>query len=275
MKILACDTSGRACSCCLYEAGNVRDARFLNNGLTHSQTFMPMVHELMEENQMTYPELEAQACTVGRGSFTGIRIGVSAVKTMAMAAKKPAIKVSSLEALAEPLREEDALIVPMIDGRNHRAWAAGFYHGKNVIAEMADDVSVIAELVRAWKKEDPKRASLPTVTVGNGGKMYLEEVEKQEETERDMARYAEEYAEIRSEYVAAIASRKYEAEQAAMLEKGVAEKALPASMMLRFSPRAMMPVYRAKTQAERVADEQGKAVEQVPIRYYSTMEEEK
>ena len=118
MKILACDTSNRACSVCLWEDGKLIDKRFRNDGLTHSQTFMPQMHDLMEKNRSTYEELDALACTVGPGSFTGIRIGVSAVKTMAMVLEKPAIPVSSLEAMAFSFREEDALIVPLIDCRN-------------------------------------------------------------------------------------------------------------------------------------------------------------
>ena len=110
MKILACDTSNRACSSCLLSDGKVVDARFLNNGLTHSQTFMPQVHDLMESNGEKYENLDALACTVGPGSFTGIRIGVSAIKTMALVLGKPAIPVSSLAAMAYPLSSENALV---------------------------------------------------------------------------------------------------------------------------------------------------------------------
>lgn len=269
MKILACDTSNRACSCCLYEDGRVVDAKFLNNGLTHSQTFMPMVHDLMQENGEDYRGLDALACTVGPGSFTGIRIGVSAVKTMAMAAVKPAIPVSSLEALAEPLKEEDALIVPMIDCRNKRAWAAAYYHGEQVISEMADDVSAIVGKCEKYRSE--KLSGKKILVIGNGGKMYLQE----EGVCRETVLFKEGYEEIRSENVAAIAARMVEKELTVMGEKNVPEKSRTGALMIRFSPRALMPVYRAKTQAERVADEQGKKVEDVPIRYYSTLDDEK
>lgn len=253
MKILACDTSNKACSSCLWADGKVIDVQFRNDGLTHSQTFMPQVHDLMQKNQTDYPELDAVACTVGPGSFTGIRIGVSAIKTMALVAEKPAIPVSSLRAMAWPLREEDALVLPMIDCRNQRAWVAGFYHDEEVLAERADDVSVIAQAVETWRADKPETK---IIVVGNGGKMLLEFVTENVE-------YKEGFDDIHAEHVAAIAEK-------IALASGHTGEALYQA----FQPAALMPVYRAKTQAERTAKEQGKDTQNIPIRYYSTTEPE-
>lgn len=253
MKILACDTSNRACSSCLFSDGKVVDARFLNNGLTHSQTFMPQVHDLMESNGEKYENLDALACTVGPGSFTGIRIGVSAIKTMALVLGKPAIPVSSLAAMAYPLSSENALVVPMIDCRNRRAWAAGYYHGKEVIPEGASEVEKIAEACLSWRAEnDP---DLKIILIGNGGKMLLDEISEN-------AEFREGFDEIHPEAVAKMA------EETAGAFAG--EKDLSKALLEKYPAGALMPVYRAKTQAERMAKEQGKDVESVPIRYYST-----
>ncbi len=252
MKILACDTSNRACSCALIEEGSIVGAKFINNGLTHSQTFMPLVHDLMEENDTKYEELDAVACTVGPGSFTGIRIGVSAVKTMAMALDIAAVPVSSLRAMAYPLKEEDALIVPMIDCRNHRAWAGGFYHDEQVVSELASDIAEILEKCRAWR--DANLPGKKIVLIGNGAKVAAGELNAETMPETV---YREGHEEIRSEDVAAIA-----------------EKIIEKNGISAFAAEKMMPVYRAKTQAERMAAEQGKQVENIPIRYYSTMDEE-
>ena len=261
MKILACDTSNRACSCALIDEGSIVGAKFINNGLTHSQTFMPLVHDLMEENTTKYEELDAVACTVGPGSFTGIRIGVSAVKTMAMALEIAAVPVSSLRAMAYPLRGEDALIVPMIDCRNHRAWAGGFYRDEEVVSELASDITEILEKCRAWR--DANLPGKKIVLIGNGAKVAAkdlfgaESAAAGEPAGEDFAiECREEHEDIRSEDVAAIA------------EKIIKETGTSA-----FGAEKLMSVYRAKTQAERMADEQGKQVENIPIRYYSTMED--
>lgn len=271
MKILACDTSNKACSSCLWEDGKLVDARFRNDGLTHSQTFMPQVHELMEANHMDYATLDAVASTVGPGSFTGIRIGVSAVKTMALVAEKAAIPVSSLRALAWPCRKEEALVLAMIDCRNQRAWVAGFLHDEEVLRERADDVTEIAKATEAWRAEYAAQNGLQPeevriLTVGNGGRM-LADVMRGVEVREDAD-------EIRAESVAEIAERTARARLAdAHLEADCEQAA--ATLYEMFPPAALMPVYRAKTQAERTAKEQGKDTQNIPIKYYSTTDSEK
>src|ERR1035437_5648171 len=151
MLILACDTSNAACSACLFEDGQVQKQSFLSLGLTHSQTFMPMVHDLMATSGRTYREIDAFACTVGPGSFTGIRIGVSAVKAMAMTADKAAIPVSSLKALAFPLFSgEDNFAAAAIDARNKRVFCAAYYNGSEVISEDARSADEFLRMCSEW-----------------------------------------------------------------------------------------------------------------------------
>ncbi len=278
MRILACDTSNRACSCCLWEDGRSIDTRFRNDGLTHSQTFMPQVHDLMEKNQAEYADLDALACTVGPGSFTGIRIGVSAVKTMAMALEKPAIPVSSLEALAYPLREEDALVVPLIDCRNHRAWAAAYYKGRQVLPEVADDVNEIRRACLDYVAKE--LASKPVLLIGSGSALFLEEEGAAALKEAGItAEYREGFDEILPESVAAIAEATAraaaETQATATANEAPAAQAAEEALVRVFPATGLMPVYLSRTQAERNAKEQGKEVVDVPIRYYSTLDEEK
>ena len=259
MKILACDTSNRACSVCLFEDGKVIDTRFRNDGLTHSQTFMPQMHDLMESNSRSYEDLDVLACTVGPGSFTGIRIGVSAVKTMALVLGKPAVPVSSLEAIAWPLKDEDALIVPLIDCRNHRAWGAAYYHGRQVLPEVASDVNEIREACLNFVKE--KLPGKKILLVGTGAKLFLE-------TEIPGAEYREGLDEILPENAAAVAENNaLKAVKARPMEDVMT---IEATLLKKFPAAALMPVYLSKTQAERTAAEQGKETMEIPIRYYST-----
>lgn len=260
MKIVACDTSNRACSVCLWEDGSSVDTRFRNDGLTHSQTFMPMLHDLMEKNGAAYEDLDMLACTVGPGSFTGIRIGVSAVKTMALVLEKPAVPVSSLEAMAWPLKGEDALIVPLIDCRNKRAWAAAYYKGEQVLPEAASDISEIFNKVISYRGE--KLSGKKILLLGSGAKIFLEVKENAEMESGEkipLVEYREGLDEIHPENVAAVAQKIAEAEEKA-----------GNVLLAKYPAAALMPVYLSKTQAERTAGEQGKEVKDIPIRYYST-----
>jgi tRNA threonylcarbamoyladenosine biosynthesis protein TsaB len=129
MKILVCDTSNSTCCAGVYEDGREIAYKLSLEKKTHSETFMPLVHEVMEQAGITHAELDAYAVTVGPGSFTGVRIGLAAVKAMALAAGKGCIPVSSTEALARSVdnvtaaRKEDTLIVPAFDARNNRVFA--------------------------------------------------------------------------------------------------------------------------------------------------------
>lgn len=129
MKILVCDTSNSTCCAGVYEDGKEIAYKLSLEKRTHSETFMPLVHEVMEEAGISHQDLDAYAVTVGPGSFTGVRIGLSAVKAMALAAGKGCIPVSSTEALARSVdnatsaRKDETIIVPAFDARNNRVFA--------------------------------------------------------------------------------------------------------------------------------------------------------
>ena len=83
MKILSIDTSSKICSTAILENDKVMAEINLDDGKTHSENLMPMVAEILSQNNLTLADIELIACCVGPGSFTGIRIGVASVKAMA------------------------------------------------------------------------------------------------------------------------------------------------------------------------------------------------
>lgn len=129
MKLLVCDTSNSNCSAGVFEDGKEICYELSFETLTHSETFMPLVHRVMTKAGIKHEDLDGYAVTVGPGSFTGIRIGLAAVKGMALAAGKKCIAVSSTEALARSCENVtmtpkfETLIVPAIDARNNRVFA--------------------------------------------------------------------------------------------------------------------------------------------------------
>ena len=155
MKILVCDTSNSTCCAGVYEDGREVAYKLSFEKKTHSETFMPLVHEVMEQAGITHAELDAYAVTVGPGSFTGVRIGLAAVKAMALAAGKGCIPVSSTEALARSVdnvtaaRKEDTLIVPAFDARNNRVFAQAMEDdtAKTLVAENAYDADDLVKKI--------------------------------------------------------------------------------------------------------------------------------
>lgn len=136
MLILASDTTGSAVSAALWQDGRILAECALCNGLAHSQTFMPLLVDLLKQGGRTIKAVDLFAVTVGPGSFTGIRIGISAVKAMAYATGKPAVGVSTLEAMAWPFHAcRRTLVCPMLDARNERVFAGAWLDGRPVIAE--------------------------------------------------------------------------------------------------------------------------------------------
>ena len=129
MKLLVCDTSDKNCSAGIFEDGKEICYELSFESKTHSETFMPLVHRVMERADIRHEDLDGYAVTVGPGSFTGIRIGLAAVKGMALAANKKCIAVSSTEALARSCDnvtmtpKEETIIIPAFDARNNRVFA--------------------------------------------------------------------------------------------------------------------------------------------------------
>lgn len=129
MRLLVCDTSDKNCSAGIFEDGREICYELSFESKTHSETFMPLVHRVMERADIRHEDLDGYAVTVGPGSFTGIRIGVAAVKGMALGANKKCIAVSSTEALARSCDnvtmtpKEETIIVPAFDARNNRVFA--------------------------------------------------------------------------------------------------------------------------------------------------------
>ena len=131
MKLLCCDTSNRTCCAGIYEDGKELSYELSLETRTHSETFMPLVMRVLGDCNLKVGDMDALAVTVGPGSFTGIRIGLSAVKGMALASGLNVYPVSSLKSLALSVENvtsepENTIIVPCFDARNDRVFAAAY-----------------------------------------------------------------------------------------------------------------------------------------------------
>lgn len=126
MKLLAIDTSSKVASAALFEEDHLVCACDLMCGLTHSQRLMPLVEDCFALAGWQPGQVDYFAVVRGPGSFTGVRIGVSAVKGMADALGKPVVGVNTLETLAASLPFAQGLVVPLLDARRGQVYAAAY-----------------------------------------------------------------------------------------------------------------------------------------------------
>ena len=164
MGILAFETSAKAASVALLEGGNLLAESYQNAGLTHSRTILVMAEHLLQSCELTPQDVEAVAVAMGPGSFTGLRIGVSALKGLAWAADKPCCGVSTLEAMAQNLRHMDGLIVCSMDARRSQVYNAVFAAEGGQLTRLTPDRAIALSQLAEELQGDPR----PKLVVGDG-----------------------------------------------------------------------------------------------------------
>lgn len=170
MKLLALETSAKAASCAVLEDGVPVASAWQCTGLTHSRTLLPMVEGMLKNSELTMEAMDAVAVAAGPGSFTGLRIGIAAVKGLAWAAEKPCIPVSTLEAMAWPLAHLEGSIVCAMDARRQQIYNAVFLADSGALERLREDRALSLEEAAAGL------AGLdgPMTIVGDGAQMCFE-----------------------------------------------------------------------------------------------------
>ena len=167
MRILALETSARACSAAVTEDGRLIASALQCTGLTHSRTLMPMVEAMLKNAELDAVDCDAIAVANGPGSFTGIRIGVSAAKGLAFALDKPAVGVSTLEAMARNVSFMDGLVICAMDARRQQVYNALFRAEGGRLARLTPDRPIgLQELAEELKGSDQRK-----IVVGDGGRL--------------------------------------------------------------------------------------------------------
>ena len=154
MNICALDTASLACSVALMTDGKLRGERLANNGLTHSQTLMPMLEELLRSEGLRPKDIDVFAAVTGPGSFTGVRIGVCAAKGLCEATGAKAAKADALETLAWAAAFEGP-ILPILDARRQQVYTALFRKSSGALTRLTDDMaSPLAEVMESLPKDE-------------------------------------------------------------------------------------------------------------------------
>ena len=164
MKLLALESSAKAASCAVFAGGELLASAWQAAGLTHSRTLLPMVEDMLRNCGLAAADMDAFAVAAGPGSFTGLRIGVSAVKGLAWGLEKPCIPVSTLEAMAWPLAHLEGNIVCAMDARRQQIYNAVFLAEGGELTRLREDRAVSLEDAAA----DLAALGEPLTIVGDG-----------------------------------------------------------------------------------------------------------
>jgi tRNA threonylcarbamoyladenosine biosynthesis protein TsaB len=225
VKLLALDTAAGACSVAIRHEGGVLQHRLAEMTHGHAEALMPMVREVMDAAGASFTDLDAIAVTVGPGAFTGIRIGLAAARGMALAARLPTLGVTTLEALAHAVPEEERAgrnVLALIDSRRRDLFAQLFDAGLSPEGEP----EIIAPDALA-----ARLAARPVVVAGDGVKLLRDALAGEDGAiaESTAAPWPD------AAHVAAIAAARYSA-----LGPEAAKAPPPAPLYLR-PPEAKLP----------------------------------
>ncbi|MGN0529253.1 MAG: tRNA (adenosine(37)-N6)-threonylcarbamoyltransferase complex dimerization subunit type 1 TsaB [Eubacterium sp.] len=165
--LLSLDSSAVTASVALTDGEKILNNEFVNSGLTHSETLMPIVKRVM--NGYDYSDLDAIAVNVGPGSFTGIRIGVAAAKGIAFVNNTPCISVSTLESIAYNFIDTDCIVCAVMDARRMQFYNALFRVSGKSVERICDDRAIsVEDLSRDIAKYDK------VIVAGDGAKLCCE-----------------------------------------------------------------------------------------------------
>ena len=214
--LLSMDSSAGTASVALTDGDEIIKSEFVNSGLTHSETLLPMITRVMDGRK--YSELDGIAITAGPGSFTGVRIGVATVKGLAFNDDIPCYSVSTLEAIAYNFVDKNAVVCAVMDARRMQFYNALFKVQNGKVERLCDDRAISIEDLRNELKQYDK-----VLIAGDGAKLCFQNIELENCTLADDDKM----------YQNAV---------------GVAKAAQNKNAI---SPKALMPVYLRQSQAER------------------------
>src|SRR3954451_3492240 len=165
MRVLAIDTALEACSAAVLDSGNggvASESLAMVRG--HAEALIPLIGRVMKQAAMAFSELDRIAVTTGPGSFTGLRVGISATRGIALSAGKPAVGLSTLAGLAAPLIAEDdsSNVVAAVDARHDHVYLQVFGSGGRTL--VSPRIAPLRDALRA-------AVTGPSRIVGSGGSL--------------------------------------------------------------------------------------------------------
>jgi tRNA threonylcarbamoyladenosine biosynthesis protein TsaB len=168
MRILALDSSAKVATVALCEDNKPISHIFLNTTLTHSQTLLVMIDQMIKNANWQQDDIELFAVSNGPGSFTGVRIGVSLIKGMAFETKIPCVGISTLLGLAYNLIGFDGIFCPVMDARNNQVYNSLFCSKDGKIIRLCEDRAISMEALLS----ELDRLSEKIYVLGDGAELF-------------------------------------------------------------------------------------------------------
>ena len=139
--ILNIETATKNCSVSIANNGVIKAIKELNNGnYSHAEVLHSFIVAVLKEASINLNQIDAIAVSKGPGSYTGLRIGVSAAKGLSFSLHKPLISVDTLTSLSHSISINEGLIVPMLDARRMEVYSAIFNHNNEQIREIKAEI---------------------------------------------------------------------------------------------------------------------------------------
>ncbi len=168
MNILAIESAAISAGAAVLCGGKLVSEQFLNNGLTHSQTLMPLIDAALSSAGKTVGDMDAVAVSAGPGSFTGVRIGMGTAKGLALGADIPLIPVPTLLGLAYNAIGHTGIVVPIMDARRGEVYTATYAAQNGTLEEISP--------MRAMPLADLLQELDTALFVGDGVPVHKEKI---------------------------------------------------------------------------------------------------
>jgi tRNA threonylcarbamoyladenosine biosynthesis protein TsaB len=166
MKVLGIDTATSCGAVGLIDDGQVLCDTFLNIPVTHSERLLGVIEFVLRETRCSIRDVDGWAVSLGPGSFTGLRIGVSTVKGLVFATGKPVAGVATLDVLASQVSPTSYLICPILDARKKEVYTAFYRYGEGEVLRRQSNY-------QALRPEDlVKKIKERTIFLGDGVRTY-------------------------------------------------------------------------------------------------------
>lgn len=205
MILLGIDTSTNACSVSLMEEDKLLGEIILNHKKTHSKKLMPSIEFLLNSVELKVDDIDAIAVSIGPGSFTGLRIGLSTAKALCQAKNKKLIKIDTLDSLAYNAIEDNCIIIPLLDAQRDNLYSKYFEVKEGKLNELTDTkVENINEIIEFIKTSDKR-----CILLGEG---YLKHKEKFDEIDNIIKKTSNNNV-LRASSMFDIAKEKYNKEE--------------------------------------------------------------
>lgn len=157
MYVLGIEAATPVAGVAVVKDGHILAERTVNNRRTHSVNLLPMIKAIIEEAGITQEQVNAVAVSAGPGSFTGLRIGLTTAKTLALVWQVPVVGISTLEALALPIVAPGYLICPILNARKNEVYSS-IYRGDSprpvlLQGPLAVSIGELAALLGNWEEK--------------------------------------------------------------------------------------------------------------------------